>query len=45
MKDSKYLKISSVNPLSLKSNKNKNKYLTQVLTNESKEKIKKYEEL
>ena len=53
IKDSKYVKINSMNPLYLIFNKvngcfeeiNKNKYLTLVLTNESKEKIKKYEEL
>ena len=49
----KYLKINSVNSLYLIINKlngyfeeiNKNKYLTPVPTNESKEIIKKYEEL
>ena len=49
IKDSKYVKIDSVNPLYLIINKvnrcleeiNKNKYLTRVSTNESKEKIKK----
>ena len=49
----KYVKAKSVNPLYLISNKvnryfeeiNGNKYLTLVPTNESKEKIKKYEEL
>ena len=49
----KHLKIYSVNPLYLMFNKmngyfeeiNGNKYLTLVPTNESKEKIKKYEEL
>ena len=49
----KYFEISSVNPLYLIFNKidgyfeelNGSKYLTLVLTNESKEKIKKYEEL
>ena len=49
-KDSKYVKINSVNPLYLIFNKvngyfeeiNGNKYLTLVPTNESKEKIKKY---
>ena len=53
VKDSKYIKINSVNPLYLVINKvngyseeiNENKYLTLVPTNESKEKIKKYEEL
>ena len=48
LKDSKYLKINSVNPLYLVINKvngyfediNKNKYLTLVPTNESKEIIK-----
>ena len=53
IKDSKYVKINSVNPLYLIINKvngyfeeiNKSKYLTLVPTNESKEKIKKYEEL
>ena len=53
IKDSKYIKINSVNPLYLIFNKvngyfeeiNGNKYLTLVPTNESKEKIKKYEEL
>ena len=53
IKDSKYVKINSVNPLELIFNKvngyfeeiNGNKYLTLVSTNESKEKIKKYEEL
>ena len=53
IKDSKYVKINSVNPLYLIFNKvngyfeeiNGNKYLTLVPTNESKEKIKKYEEL
>ena len=47
------VKINSVNPLYLMLNKmngyseeiNENKYLTLVPTNESKEKIKKYEEL
>ena len=50
MKDSKYAKIFSVNPLYLVFNKkngcfqeiNGNKYLTPVPTNESKEKVKKY---
>ena len=49
IKDSKYVKINSVNPLYLMLNKmngyfeeiNVNKYLTLVSTNESKEKIKK----
>ena len=53
IKDSKYVKINSVNPLYLIFSKvngyfeeiNENKYLTLVPTNESKEKIKKYEEL
>ena len=53
IKSSKYVKINSVNPLYLIFNKvngyfeeiNKSKYLTEVPTNESKEKIKKYEEL
>ena len=53
IKDSKYVKVNSVNPLYLIINKvngyfeeiNGNKYLTLVPTNESKEKIKKYEEL
>ena len=53
IKDSKYVKINSVNPLYLIFNKvngyfeeiNKSKYLTLVPTNETKEKIKKYEEL
>ena len=53
IKDSKYIKINSVNPLYLIFNKvngyfeeiNGNKYLTLVPTNENKEKIKKYEEL
>ena len=53
VKDSKYIKINSVNPLYLVINKvngyseeiNENKYLALVPTNESKEKIKKYEEL
>ena len=52
-KDLKYVKINSVNPLYLIFSKvngyfeeiNKSKYLTLVSTNESKEKIKKYEEL
>ena len=49
IKDSKYVKINSVNPLYLMFNKmngyveeiNENKYLTLVPTNERKEKIKK----
>ena len=53
IKDSKYVIINSVNPLCLVLNKvngyfeeiNKRKYLTLVPTNESKEKIKKYEEM
>ena len=53
IKDSKYVKINSVNPLYLMFNRinvyfeeiNGNKYLTPVPTNESEEKIKKYEEL
>ena len=53
MKDSKYLKINSVNYLYLIFSKvngyfekiNGNKYLMLVAINESKEKIKKYEEL
>ena len=53
IKDSKYVKNSSVNPLYFIFNKvngffeevNKSKYLTVVPTNESKEIIKKYEEL
>ena len=53
IKDSRYIKINSVNPLYLIFSKvngyfeeiNGNKYLTLVPTNESKEKIKKYEEL
>ena len=53
IKDSKYVKINSVNPLYFIFNKvngyfqemNGNKYLTLVTTNENKEKIKKYEEL
>ena len=52
-KDSKYVKLDSVNPLYLIFNKvngyfeeiNGNKYLTLVPTNESKVKTKKYEEL
>ena len=51
IKDPKYMKIYSVNPLYLNFSKvngyfeetNGNKYLTLVSTNESKEKIKKYE--
>ena len=53
IKDLKYVKINSANPLYLIFNKvngyfeeiNGNKYLALVPTNESKEKIKKYEEL
>ena len=53
IKDSKCIKVYSVNRLYLIFNKvngyfekiNRNKYLTQVSTNESKEKIKRYEEL
>ena len=53
IKDSKYVKINSVNPLYLIINKvngylekiDKNKYLTLVPTYESKEIMKKYEEL
>ena len=53
IKDLKHVKIYSVNPLYLIFNTvngyfeeiNGNKYLTLVLTNESKEKIQKYEEL
>ena len=53
IKDLKYLKFNSVNPLYLIFSKvnryfeksNGNKYLTLVPTNESKEKFKKYEEL
>ena len=53
IKYSKYVKIDSVNPLYLIFNKvngyfeeiNGNKYLTLVATNESKEKVKKFEEL
>ena len=52
IKDSKYVKINSVNTLCLMFNRisgyfqeiNGNKYLTLVPTNESEEKIKKYEE-
>ena len=52
IKDSKYVKMNSVNPLYLTFSKvngyfeeiNKNKYLTLIPTNESKEKIKAYEE-
>ena len=53
IKNSKYVKINSVDPLYLIINKvnecfediNGNKYLMLVPTNESKEKIKKYKEL
>ena len=53
IKDLKYVKINSVNPLYLIFKKvngnfeeiNKNKYLTLAPNNESKEKIKRYEEL
>ena len=53
IKDSKFVKINNVNPLYLfinKANKNfeeinKSNYLTLIPTNESKEKIRKYEEL
>ena len=53
IKNSKYVKINSVDPLYLIIDKvnecfediNENKYLMLVPTNESKEKIKKYEEL
>ena len=51
IKDSKYVKINSVNPLYLMLNKMDGyfeeiyKYLTLVPTNQSKGKIKKYEEL
>ena len=53
IKDSKYVKINSVNPLYLNINKvngyfeaiNGNKYLTLVPTNKNNEKAKKYEEL
>ena len=53
IKDSKYVKIYSVNPLHIIFNKldeyfeqnNGGKYLTLVPTNESKEKMKKHEEL
>ena len=53
IKDSKYVKIYSVNPLHLIFNKvngyfeenNENKYLTLLPTNKNKEKIKIYEEL
>ena len=53
IKDSKYVKINSVNPLCLIFSKvngyfeeiNENKYLALVPTNISKEIIKKYEEL
>ena len=51
IKDSKYVKINSANPLNLLIKKvngcfeeiNKNDYLTLVPTDESKEKVKKYE--
>ena len=53
IKDLKHVKINSINPLYLTINKvnvyfveiKKNTYLTLVPTNESKEKIKQYEEL
>ena len=53
IKDSKYVKINSVNPLYIMFNGingyfeeiNGNKYLTLVSTNESEQKIKTYEEL
>ena len=53
IKDSYYIKINSVNPLYLilrrengyVEENNENKYLTLVPTYESKEKLKKYEEL
>ena len=53
IKDSKYIKMYSVNPLYLISRNvngyfeeiNKSKYSTLVPTNESKEKIKRYEEM
>ena len=53
IKDLKYVKINNVNPLYLIFSKvngyfeenNGNKYLTPVPTNETKEKLKKYEEL
>ena len=53
IKDSKYVKMNSVNPLYFMFNRmngyfekiNGNKYLTLVPTNESKYKIKKYEEM
>ena len=53
IKNSKYVKMNSVNPLNLVLNKlngyfkeiDGSKYLTLVPTNESKEKIKRYEEL
>ena len=53
IKDLKYVKINRINPLYLINNKvngyfeefNKRKYLTLVPTIETKEKIKKYEEL
>ena len=44
IKDSKYVKINSVNPLYLFFIK-VNGYFEEIPTNESKEKIKKYEEL
>ena len=53
IKDSKFVKINNVNSLYLFINKanrnfeeiNKSNYLTLIPTNESKEKIRKYEEL
>ena len=53
IKDSKYVKIYRVNPLYLMSKRingcfeeiNRNKYLTQVPTNESEKKLKKYKKL
>ena len=53
IKDSKFVKINNVNPLYIFINKanrnfeeiNKSNYLTLIPTNESKEKIRKYEEL
>ena len=53
IKDPKYIKLNNVNPLCLIFSKlngyfeevNKSRYLTLVPTNESKEKVKKYEEL
>ena len=53
IKDLKYVKMNSINPLYLIFSKvngyfeeiNKSKYLTLVPTNESNKKIKKYEEL